>query len=208
MKLDPFFLASPRPLASRLQCRKGRRQRHASTNVVGAASRSPAQGRRLDDKIVSATPEGGFVMGNPNAKVKLVEFGSMTCPHCAEFDEKGGQAADRQLCEEGPGQLGIPQLRPRPFDITASLIARCGGTKSFFGLTRACYADQKDWIGKIQAADPANSMQALEACRRSQQFGDDRQARRLPAMGGDARRAAAKTEPCLANEAESTSWSR
>ena len=36
--------------------------------------------------VVSATPEGGFVMGNPNAKVKLVEYGSMTCPHCAPAD--------------------------------------------------------------------------------------------------------------------------
>ena len=29
------------------------------------------------------------MMGNPNAKVKLIEIGSLTCPHCREFDEKG-----------------------------------------------------------------------------------------------------------------------
>ena len=40
-------------------------------------------------EMVSETPEGGFVMGNPNAPVKLVEYGSMTCPHCAEFQEAG-----------------------------------------------------------------------------------------------------------------------
>ena len=34
--------------------------------------------------IVAESPEGGFVMGNPNAGVKLIEFGSMTCPHCRE----------------------------------------------------------------------------------------------------------------------------
>jgi protein-disulfide isomerase len=41
--------------------------------------------------IVSQTAEGGFLMGNPNATVKIVEFGSMTCPHCAEFDAEGAK---------------------------------------------------------------------------------------------------------------------
>jgi len=38
---------------------------------------------------VRATPEGGFVMGNPNAPLKLIEFGSRLCPFCGEFDRTG-----------------------------------------------------------------------------------------------------------------------
>ena len=34
---------------------------------------------------VTQTPEGGFVMGNPQAKVKLIEYGSYTCSHCRDF---------------------------------------------------------------------------------------------------------------------------
>ena len=41
--------------------------------------------------VVTPTPAGGFLMGNPNAKVQLIEYGSMTCPHCREFDETGTQ---------------------------------------------------------------------------------------------------------------------
>ncbi|HEX3677730.1 MAG TPA: thioredoxin domain-containing protein, partial [Sphingomicrobium sp.] len=37
--------------------------------------------------VVAPTQAGGFVMGTPKAKVKLVEYGSMTCPHCAHFDQ-------------------------------------------------------------------------------------------------------------------------
>ena len=55
--------------------------------VGGPVEAVPAPNGGDWSTIVSATPEGGFVMGNPNAPVKLVEFGSMTCPHCAEFDE-------------------------------------------------------------------------------------------------------------------------
>src|SRR6476620_1838945 len=38
--------------------------------------------------VVNATA-AGFMMGNPNAKVKLVEIGSLTCPHCKAFDDEG-----------------------------------------------------------------------------------------------------------------------
>ena len=61
-------------------------------------------------KMVAATPEGGVLMGNPNADVKIIEFGSLTCPHCAEFAEKGSPILVQQLCEIGPRQLGVPQL--------------------------------------------------------------------------------------------------
>src|SRR5258708_20259672 len=39
--------------------------------------------------VVNSTPDGGFMMGNPTAKVKLLEIGSLTCPHCKAFDDEG-----------------------------------------------------------------------------------------------------------------------
>ena len=68
---------------------------------------------RLDRRSSAKTPEGGFLMGNPNAKVKLVEFGSLTCPHCAEFEEQGGKPLVDNYVKKGLVQLRIPQLRPR-----------------------------------------------------------------------------------------------
>ena len=88
--------------ARRVQCRQGHDQRHRrrpAPQPPGRRRPPMATGRPSS----AQTPEGGFVMGNPNAKVKLIEFGSMTCPHCAEFEEKGAQAADRQLRQEGAG---------------------------------------------------------------------------------------------------------
>ena len=69
---------------------KGTANGTAATNVAAVPVAPPANGDW--STMVSATPEGGFMMGNPNAKVKLIEFGSMTCGHCAEFEEQGGQA--------------------------------------------------------------------------------------------------------------------
>src|SRR4051812_19274153 len=51
--------------------------------------------------VVNPTSAGGFMMGNPNAKVKLVEYGSLTCPHCREFDEKGVPALIANYVKQG-----------------------------------------------------------------------------------------------------------
>ncbi len=40
-------------------------------------------------QTVAKTPEGGFRMGNPEAPVKLIEYGSLGCHVCAEFEEQG-----------------------------------------------------------------------------------------------------------------------
>ena len=87
--------------------------------------------------VVNPTPAGGFMMGNPNAKIKLVEFGSMTCPHCAEFDEIGVPALVDKYVKSGQVSWEFRNYVRDPFDLTASLIARCNGAKSFFPLTRA-----------------------------------------------------------------------
>ena len=55
------------------------------------------------------------------------------------------------------------------FDLTASLIARCNGAKSFFPLTRAFYDDQNEWVEKIQAT-PQAQIEQLQNLPPEQQF--------------------------------------
>jgi len=38
--------------------------------------------------VVNETSDG-YMMGNPNAKVKLVEIGALSCPHCKAFEDEG-----------------------------------------------------------------------------------------------------------------------
>lgn len=150
--------------------------------------------------VVSETPEGGFVMGNPDAKVKLVEFGSMTCPHCAAFDETGLKPLIDNYVKKGLVSFEFRNFVRDPYDITAALIARCGGTASFFGLTRALFADQEEWIGKIQAADPA-VMQGLQSQSPQAQFKTIADLAGFPAFAAMRGVPTAKTNACLANAA-------
>jgi protein-disulfide isomerase len=92
--------------------------------------------------IVTETPEGGFLMGNPQAKAKLVEFGSMTCPHCREFEEESHQALLDKYVKTGLASFEFRNYVRDPFDMTASIIARCAGKDGFFAMTHAMYDEQ------------------------------------------------------------------
>lgn len=105
---------------------------------------------------VSPTPEGGFLMGNPNAPVKLVEYASMTCPHCATFAEEGMPALRDNYIGKGLVSLEFRNFVRDPADMAASLLARCGGAAPFFPMTEQMFAAQDQWFGKLQSLSQAD----------------------------------------------------
>jgi len=147
---------------------------------------------------VAATPEGGFVMGNPNAAVKLVEFGSMTCPHCRDFDETAMKPLTEQYVKSGRVSFEFRNYVSNGYDMAASIVARCGGPASFFGLTRQLYADQPEWIAKAQSASPAQ-MQAIAALPPQQQLAEMAKLAGFPQWAAMRGLPAAKTNACLAD---------
>lgn len=100
---------------------------------------------------VERTPEGGFRMGNPDAPLKLVEYGSVTCPHCAEFAE----AADRPLRTKFI-RAGRVSFEYRPFAIFPSdpglfALLDCQGPDKYFDTLGQLYASQDGWRARIDA---------------------------------------------------------
>src|SRR3546814_12806204 len=83
MTLVPLALA----LALTACGEKGEGGNSTATGEPIAAVQAPAGTTWAD--AVKATPEGGFVMGNPDAAIKNLEFASMTFSHCADFSENG-----------------------------------------------------------------------------------------------------------------------
>ncbi|MEO5973204.1 MAG: thioredoxin domain-containing protein, partial [Sphingomicrobium sp.] len=152
-------------------------------------------------KVVTTTPAGGFLMGNPNAAVKLVEYGSMTCPHCAEFEETGTKPLLEQYVKTGKVSFEFRNYVRDVADLAASLVARCGGTASFFPLTRALYADQRNWSTRIQSSTP-EQQQALSGLPPTQQFGAIAKLAGFPQWAAMRGLPSAKSAACLANEAE------
>jgi protein-disulfide isomerase len=113
-------------------------------------------------ETVAATPEGGFRMGNPAAPVKLVEYASFTCPHCAEFAAEGSEKLRNDYVKSGRVSWEYRPFILFPSDPGIAMLMRCHGPGAFFQLADQIYADQANWVGRLQALPP-EAQQQLQA---------------------------------------------
>jgi protein-disulfide isomerase len=101
---------------------------------------------------VERTAEGGYRMGNPNAAVKVVEYGSITCSHCAHFAAEANQPLRSRI------RTGRVSFEYRPFMIFATdpgifLLLGCQSPASFFAATDKLYAEQAEWTARAEAQE-------------------------------------------------------
>jgi protein-disulfide isomerase len=111
-------------------------------------------------QTVVRTADGGFRMGNPEAPVKLVEYGSLSCPHCAEFEEQGAPTLRDTYVKSGQVSWEFRAYLLFPTDPGVSLLVNCQSAEAFFPSVEQLYKDQSNWIGKIQAM-PRDQLEAL-----------------------------------------------
>ena len=163
-----ILLAGAMAVLALAGCNKNKSQNATATNqTVTITQANPPPGGTWAD-VVNATTSG-FMMGNPNAKVKLVEIGALTCPHCREFDEKGVPTLVEKYVKSGQVSWEFRNYLLHGLDVPAALIVRCNGTQGFFPLSRALYHDQESWIGKISAA-PQDRLNQIQNDPSPQQF--------------------------------------
>lgn len=121
----------------------------AAASGAPAAKVAPPAGKAWAD-VVSVTPDGGYVMGNPDAPIKVVEFASLTCPHCAEFAEKGLPSLRANYIANGTVSLEFRNFVRDPYDTTMAMLVRCGSPDTFFALTEQVFANQKALFDQLQ----------------------------------------------------------
>jgi protein-disulfide isomerase len=151
--------------------------------------------------VVSATQDG-FIMGNPDAPLKLIEFASPTCSHCATFSKEGSEALKRQFVDSGRVSLEIRPFMLNPMDLPIATIAACGGTERFFPLLENLYATQEELLQGIQTGDQAAAQTALQ----SQNFAAFARAIKLDSFFAARGMAAADIDACLADTAKVVRW--
>ena len=106
-------------------------------------------------KVVAATPEGGFRMGSPAAPVAIVEYASLTCPHCRHFAETAMKPLLQNYVRTGKASYEYRSMVLNKLDLAATLVARCGGASRFFPLADKFYATQPAWIARFEALPAA-----------------------------------------------------
>lgn len=85
-------------------------------------------------------------MGKDDAKVTIVEYASMTCPHCAHFAETTFPELKKKYIDTGKARY---ILREFPFDPSAEagfMLARCAGD-NYFPMVDVLFKQQESWVG-------------------------------------------------------------
>jgi protein-disulfide isomerase len=99
--------------------------------------------------------DGGHLIGNPEADVKLIEFASYTCGHCANFARQGEGAIKLVYVPTGKVSFEIRHLLRDPVDLTAAMMAQCGDPAKFPRNHAEFMYRQSEWIEKASNATQA-----------------------------------------------------
>jgi protein-disulfide isomerase len=122
------------------------------------AAATPPAGQKWTE-VVSKTPEGGFVMGNPNAPLKLVEYGSRSCPTCGYFGRTGMEPLENKYVATGKVSY---EFRDFPVhgapDLGLSTLGRCVSESAFFPILEQTYINQQQFEEKL-TSDEARQLQ-------------------------------------------------
>lgn len=97
-------------------------------------------------RVAMRTPAGAFVQGNPAAKVKLVEYLSLTCPHCAKLEGEAIAPLTAKYIRTGLVSYEVRHALRDGYDFAGSLIARCNGPAGFFAMMPVIFAQQEAWM--------------------------------------------------------------
>ena len=98
------------------------------------------------------------ILGDPNAPVTIVEYSSLTCPHCASFHRDTLPQLKKEYIDTGKAKL---VYRDFPFDrlgATAAMLARCGGAERVHGYLDVLFMQQGKWA---TAQDPIAALSRI-----------------------------------------------
>ena len=125
----------------------------ATTPAAPVAGASAPAGTQWTDKV-EKTAEGGFRMGNPDAPIKLIEYGSRTCGHCAAFATTGMEPLKAQI-STGKVSFEFRDFLLNPIDLGAALLGQCAGPGPFFAIMDQMYEQQATLLqGGPKEGDP------------------------------------------------------
>ena len=156
----------------------------AAVVIVAAAgwwyfsnSGGPLAGLAATSQSVELKPTD-MVHGKPDAKVTIIEYASMTCPHCAAFDTAVFPKIKSEYIDTGKVRY---VFREFPLDVKAaagSMLARCiakDDSGKYFAVVDLLFKQQNDWAMKNTAETLGRigkqaglSQQAVEACLKDQ----------------------------------------
>jgi protein-disulfide isomerase len=120
---------------------------------------------------VPALASDDAIMGKADAPITIFEYASLTCPHCAEFDQETFPKVKSEWIDPGKARL---VFRDYPLDqmaLKAAMLARCAPPDKFFSFIDVLFRSQMSWA----AAGSAEAvLQALSRIARLGGISEDK----------------------------------
>jgi protein-disulfide isomerase len=114
----------------------------ATAPAVAAPAKPPAKAAK---KPPAASTD--MSLGSPKAKVQVVEYASLSCPHCARFNNDVFPAFKAKYVDTGQVRYTLREMLTPPAQIAAAgfLMARCAGPERYFDVVDAVFKSQPRW---------------------------------------------------------------
>ena len=163
-------------------------------------------------------PLGDRVLGKDDAPVTIVEYASMTCPHCAHFHETTYPELKKRYIDTGKVRFIFREFPLDPLAAGASMLARCADKDKFYPLIETLFQQQTKWavekpIPQLMAIAKQAGMseQTFNACLSDQKMLDAMQAEQKRATESSAsipRRRCSSTARSTSAACRSRTWPR
>jgi protein-disulfide isomerase len=119
--------------------------RRSAVFLALALFAAPALAKTAWVNTIAATPEGGIRIGNPNAKVKIVEYASYTCSHCKAFNETAVPVLKAKYIASGNVSFEQRSFVRNIEDLVASLLVTCQAPRPALAFVDKLFAEQDKW---------------------------------------------------------------
>jgi protein-disulfide isomerase len=135
--------------------------RHFLLTVAGTAALAfgpsgPANAQQ--NKAVPPVSPQDLVLGAPEAKVTVIEYAALTCPHCAAFENDVFPQIKKDFIDTGKIKFVFRDFPLNQLDIPAFRLARCAGTAREFGFVQILFQSQRNWA---TAKDPVAELKKI-----------------------------------------------
>ncbi len=94
---------------------------------------------------------GDQAIGDENAPVTMIEYASLTCPHCATFHEDTWPSIKAEYVDTGKVRFIMREVYFDRFGLWAGMVARCGGADKYYPFIDIFMKSQRRWTSGSEA---------------------------------------------------------
>jgi protein-disulfide isomerase len=121
-----------------------------ATTRAEAYERIAAPAGQSWEETAVETPEGGILLGNPDAPVKLVEYVSHTCPACAAFAAEAAELLKSKYISTGVVSYEMRNQIHNALDLALVQLTRCSGPQAAIPLAEQAWANLPQIMAPVQ----------------------------------------------------------